>query len=177
MTVVTMLKIAGAFLAVAAAYGFGNSLAAQQQERKKQLFSLKEMTTWLSGEIRYGCTPLEDAFLHVSERVGEPLSKLLAELGEKLREDAKDSLAVMWTDVFQRHKKEFVLNSEEWELALSMGNNLGFLDAQTQLAHLELYEQQLNNYLQKLQEGMKEQQRLYRLLSLFAGVFVVIILL
>ncbi|MCU6760969.1 stage III sporulation protein SpoAB [uncultured Roseburia sp.] len=171
-----MLKIAGIVLVLAAAWGYGSGLVAQLVRHRDNLFACKEMTELLIGEIRYGKTPLQDAFSLIAARLKEPLSGILKSISKEICQNNYKSLEVVWENKFQAAQKELYFTAEEMEVVKGIGKNLGYLDVQMQVQHLTLYQKQMAGFLEQTEKTEKEKKKLYRSLSMMAGAMVVLLL-
>ena len=171
-----MLKIMGIILVLAAAWGYGSGLAAQLVRHRDNLFACKEMTELLIGEIRYGKTPLQDAFSLIAVRLKDPISGILKDISREICQNNYKSLEMVWQKKFQSAHKELGFTEEEMNVLNGIGKNLGYLDAQMQVQHLTLYQKQIAGFLEQTEKTAGEKKKLYRSLSMMVGAMVVLLL-
>lgn len=76
-----------------------------------------------------------------------------------------------------KHLKGLHLVRADLEQLESLGEVLGYLDAEMQLAAIRLYLEQLENSIAEAQEHMGSRQKLNQSLGIAGGVFLVILLL
>lgn len=171
-----MLKLFGILMILIASWGYAGSLVTQLNHRRKHLGDCGEMLELLMGEIRYGKTPLQEAFLQTASRLGGILGEILKEIAEKLAENNYRSMEQVWNECFENRQKELGFTKEELEVVKNIGKNLGYLDIQTQMAHLTMYQKQMEGFLQQVEKTSKEKKKLYRSLSMVAGVMVILLL-
>ena len=171
-----MLKVFGILLVLAASWGYGSGLAAQLNRRRKHLFACGEMLEMLMGEIRYGKTPLGEAFVQTAARMGGIFGEILNKIAGEIEKNNYRSLELVWKECFGERQKELGFTGEELEVIKNIGKNLGYLDVQTQMAHLTLYQKQVAGLQEQADKIWKEKKKLYRSLSMAAGVMVILLL-
>lgn len=171
-----MLKLFGILLVLSASWGYAGALVAQLNRRKKHLFDCGEMLELLMGEIHYGKTPLREAFLQTASRLEGCFGEILNEIAEKIAKNNYRSLELVWKECFESRQKELGFTKEEMEVVKNIGKNLGYLDIQTQMAHLTMYQKQMEGFLEQEEKTSKEKKKLYRSLSMVAGVMVILLL-
>ena len=131
----------------------------------------------LQGEIHYARQPLPEAFCHVSVRLPVPFGTFLSETADELKKADGRTLGEVWKMEEAKHLKGLHLVRADLEQLESLGEVLGYLDAEMQLAAIRLYLEQLENSIAEAQEHMGSRQKLYQSLGIAGGVFLVILLL
>ena len=105
-----MLKLVGSILIFLASGGLSYSIRTELNEHQKRLFLLRNLLTKIFWEMNYSMRPVED------------LTKILKEIGERLMKKEAKCGEDVWREVFQTHRKELGLKSEESELIEQAGN-------------------------------------------------------
>ena len=172
-----MLKITGACLILCSAAGIGASFSGDLKRRVRELRILKQLVYMLQGGIRYARLPLPEAFCHVSVRLPVPFGTFLSETADELKKADGRTLGEVWKMEEAKHLKGLHLARADLEQLESLGEVLGYLDAEMQLAAIRLYLEQLENSIAEAQEHMGSRQKLYQSLGIAGGVFLVILLL
>lgn len=172
-----MLKILGAGLILLACVGYARGLLGQIVRHRDILRACCELTDLLAGEIRYERIPMAEALYRIRSKLHPELSEVLLEIADGLEEGGYASMEELWNQSFEGAKKRLSLTDEELGEVKDIGKNLGFLDFDVQVNHLAGCKQRLLKSLEKMQKELDEKRRLYRALSLAAGVFVILILL
>jgi stage III sporulation protein AB len=172
-----MLKIIGIVFILGTCLLYGYQMKLRLQEHLNQLIGLKEMLLMLSGEISYVRTPLGEAFSHIAGQGKEPFSSFLKFVAEEMKKGQGKSFSDIWGEACEQYRKSFLFQDEEWKLLEDLGGNLGYLDAQMQLSHIQLHVQQLEHKIEAAQVELGKKQRLWQYLSFAGGAFLVIILL
>ena len=149
-----MLKTAGAFLSLLASTGIGVSFSMDLKKRCEELRILKRLAAMLRGEIRYAKTPLPEAFVRIAQRLSEPFQGFLEEVAEE----------------------QTRLTGADRERLKTLGEVLGYLDREMQLAAIDLYLEQLDCGIAEALEDRGSKERLYRSLGVAGGIFLVILL-
>lgn len=170
-----MLKLAGSTLVLAVSVLYSLKIRQELREHVEQLVAMKEMFLMLWGEISYTRTPLKEAFLQIASQNKEPFSGFLLQAAEEL-ETNQDSMGSFWGRLVEKESGRFLLDREELGLLQRAGENFGYLDGQMQLKNLELYMEQTEARIQKAQAELKDRQKLFGVLSVMCGLFLVILL-
>lgn len=171
-----MLKLAGGVLVLLASWGYGAGLIAQVRSRRDHLSACRELLELLLGEIKYGKTPLGDAFVGIAQRLGEPFQTALVQISEELADRQCASLQEIWNARFREKQKELLFSDEEMHVLYGIGKNLGYLDADMQMRHLALCQKQVEEFQERTKRELREKTKLYRSLSLAAGAMAVLLL-
>ncbi len=169
------MKILGIIVVIIASWGYGSGLINRLQQHQNQLFSLQELTGLFLGEIQYGKSPLQEACLQIGNRLPSPYSDVLHNISEELSKKNYQSFEVVWREQFQLRKKEFYLTEQEKAVLLGIGKNLGYLDVDAQIRHLQMYQIEASQMLEQLQKTVKEKKKLYRSVSLMVGAMVILL--
>lgn len=172
-----MLKIVGASLVLLACVGYAGGLLGQMVRHRDILKSCMELTDLLAGEIRYDRVPVAEALSRIQGRLDHGLSEVLKSVAGELKTGNSAELEDVWNRNFRKAERELMLTEEELGDVQDIGKNLGFLDPEAQVSHLMGCKERLKKSLDKTQQELEEKKRLYRALSLAAGIFTILILL
>lgn len=172
-----MLKILGAALILAGCIGYSSALLGRIKHAQDVLDAGRELTELLAAEIRYECLPMEEVFDRIVPRVHMDLGRILLQIRTELADGEAGSLDEIWQSHFSGKEKMLDLSTEELHLLLEIGRNLGYLDVGAQLNHLQACREKINAARCRRSKILEEQTKVYRALSLAAGVFLILILL
>lgn len=171
-----MLKITGAVLIMLACVGYAGGLLGQIARRRDVLESCLEMTELLSGVIRYDRVPVGEALEDIRNKTDSGIACVLEQISEGLKTGDHANLEELWSQSFADAKQKLFLTERELREIQDIGKNLGFLDSEVQVNHLMGCRERLKKSLNKIQQELDEKRRLYRYLSLAAGIFAILIL-
>ena len=171
-----MVKVVGGCVILFCCAGYGVVSAWELRQHERELHVLKQAIYLLRGEIRHGRSPLPEAFAALGERVEAPFGNFFGQLSERLREGAGKTLGILWEEEMKEQLNGSALKPEEKEAFLRLGQSLGYLDLEMQLASLELYLEQLEEDRKRALKELLPKQKLYRSLGLAGGAFLVILL-
>ena len=171
-----MLKVVGVIVIFLASLGYGSSLISQVQRHRDNLFFCAEMIDLLAAEIQYGRTPLREAFSRIARRLPEPFAEILHNLAVKLETEGYVSLPEVWKEGFQCKQKELGYTELEMETIYGIGSNLGYLDAGLQLRHLQSYREQMERFLEQMDQQIRQKKKIYRSVSLMVGAMAILLL-
>ena len=171
-----MLKFAGACLIMVSAAGIGVSFSADLRRRCQELRILKQLVYMLRGEIKYTKTPLPEAFYHISVRLPEPFGSFLSRVVEELAKAEGRTFGELWREQIRETLHSSRLNRMDKEQLATLGEVLGYLDVEMQLAAIDLYIEQLEEGIREAENSMGTKQKLYQSLGVAGGIFLVILL-
>ncbi|MBQ8662882.1 MAG: stage III sporulation protein AB [Eubacterium sp.] len=169
------MKIIGVIIVMIASWGYGSGLIHRLNQHQKQLFSLRELLDLFLGEIQYGKAPLQEACLQIGERLPDPFREVLHSISEEISKKNYQSFEWVWREQFQLREKEFYFTEQEMEVLLGIGKNLGYLDVDAQIRHLQLYQREVDELLERMQRTAKEKKKVYRSVSLMIGAMVILL--
>ncbi|WP_044640413.1 stage III sporulation protein SpoIIIAB [Risungbinella massiliensis] len=171
-----MLKLIGSVLLVLAFSLAGFQYAKRYRERPEQIRQLRTAITFLETEIGYGVRTLPEALAQVSLRAPVPIRDLLERCSKSLLElDGRSTYECLQFAVKQRWKWT-QMQSDEKEIFLDICKNLGQSDRNTQIQHLTLAKQNLEQIEQQAQEEQRQYEKMYRTLGILAGALLIILL-
>lgn len=81
-----------------------------------------------------------------------------------------------WNECIENIPKQYVLTQEDLAIVKELGLKLGKTDVEGQLKHIEHYRVLIENQLKKAEEEISQKSRLYRVLGLFCGIIVAIMI-
>lgn len=169
------MKIIGVIIVILASWGYGSGLIQRLNQHKEQLFCLEEMIDMFLGEIQYGKMPLQEACLQIGNRMKSPFKEALYSIEQQISEKKYESFESIWHQQFQKKEKEFFFTEQEKNVLYGVGNNLGYLDVDTQVRHLQLYKKEVGSLLEQMEKTAKEKKKVYRSVSLMVGAMVILL--
>lgn len=170
------LKIAGAVMVIISFSGLGFWSAGRRILCRKQMLELKRLLIILRDEIRFAHTPLPEALKRLGEKASPPFSDIFKEMGESLSFNETDSFYNVWTTGVHRLFERSRIKWEDLEGLDMLGKNLGSMDFTAQLNRIDVYLQELEDRIKRVQEENREKVKLYRLLGVLSGIFLTILL-
>ena len=170
-----MLKVTGLVLILTAAVGTGYSISRELSLREKNLRQYLMLIISLKGEIRYGNSSLAEAFQRAVPRLQGPFR----ELAEKLAKATANSAPIIEQLLCGKHSAEIKnmhVTAEEQKFICSLGNRMGYLDRETEVRQLELYEEELKRHIEEIHTTIPSKKKIYRTLGIMGGFLMVILL-
>lgn len=171
-----MWKLIGAVLVVLATSLAGFEYARRFRERSEQIRQLRTSITLLETEIQYGMRTLYEALTNVANRSPSPVRDLWMRCAERLQMQDGDSTYECLHQAVQERWDWTSMKATEKEIFLDICKNLGQSDRETQLQHLQLAKQNLENEEQKARSEQSQNEKMYRTLGVLAGALVIILL-
>lgn len=172
-----MLKIVGGLLVVLSTTVFGFLKGKEYSDRVKELQYMKKLILMLKGEVEYARTPLSEAFFHISKRCRQPFSRLFMEAGRALESLDGQSFQSIWDTQVHKELKKTALSEKDRQQLSGLGEQMGYLDSQTQAAALTLYVEQLDMEISDGYASVGDKVKLCRSLGVMSGLFFVLLML
>lgn len=171
-----MLQWIGCGILVIAGSGLGFYYSRQWTRRLELLKGLHQMMNLLKGEISYGRLTLPDAFMRISRRIAPPLSDFLFSLGKRMKKQSGKPFSELFSAEVWHHLAGMGLSREDLDQLEDLGNQLGYLDRQTQLRTLDLYTHNLEDTIGELKQELPGRKKVCQSLGLMGGLFLAILL-
>lgn len=170
-----MLKTAGIFLILTASAGIGFGKSRELVLRERALGHILLMIRWLKGEICSQHASLPNAFLGVSQRMPDQYREFLTKLSKEMRESHGVRFGELFQNCAMETLNELPLSKKEWELFLSLGGCLGYLDLEMQRRQLEFYEEEFARFLNDLRMEAPARKKVYQSLGVMGGILLAIL--
>lgn len=169
------MKTAGILVILFSGAGIGMSKSRELTRQVKILEALLQLLMFLKGEIRCTGAALEDAF-------GDSALKMTGEYRSFMQAVAqmlKERPGIPFGEIFRQCAKSElpleVLDGEDRGRFLTLGEKLGYLDRNMQVAQLTLLEEELTNRVGSLRKTMPEKQKVYKSLGILGGILLAVL--
>ena len=86
------------------------------------------------------------------------------------------TLETVWRECCDKELKELVIAKEDKQEFREFGANMGYLDVQMQVASLTLYGEKMDIRIKEYANGIKEKQRIFKIMGVMGGIFLVLIM-
>lgn len=173
------IRAFGVGLILFSSTAIGLLCANRLKEQIEELETIKKLLLMLRGEIKYSHSTLSEAFGSIGKRIKGPYGELLLKVAGQMDSMKGQTLAQIWEGCVAEpeYLKESALLKEEKEKWLHFGGQLGYLDKEMQVSTIELYLEQVQEEIKNAQENFKRNGKLYRMMGVMAGIFLVILML
>ena len=170
------MKTAGIILILFSGTGLGLCKSMELSARLKILEKLVQLLLLLKGEIRCTGASLEDAFLDIAAKVPGEYRAFMEETAVRLQKRSGISFGIIFRESALKNLPLQKISEEERECFLSLGEKLGYLDREMQVAQLTLLEEELNHRIKVLKNNMPKQQKTYQSMGILGGMLLAILL-
>jgi len=170
-----LLKIIGAIFVIAACSGLGFVKALDLQKRIIALQDIKRMLVHLRGEISYARNPFMEAFDSMRHKESGALNKFCKYMSEQLDIADGKTFCEKWSCAIDKYLLKIGLAGEDIGMLKKMGEQLGYLDYNMQLATIDLEMEQLENKIGILREDIIQKKKVYQCVGVFFGLMLTII--
>ncbi len=171
------IRAFGVGLILFSSTAIGLLYANRLKEQIEELETIKKLLLMLRGEIKYSHSTLSEAFGSIGKRIKGPYGELLFKVAGQMDSMKGQTLAQIWEACVAEYLKESALLKEEKEKWVHFGSQLGYLDKEMQVSTIELYLEQVQEEIKNAQENFKRNGKLYRMMGVMAGIFLVILML
>lgn len=172
-----MLKLTGAVCVLLSCAGMGFARGREYKLRIRDLLTLKKLMLLLRGEIKYGVTPLPEALDVIGRKVEHQFGRCMQKVAEQLKSQPGRPLSDIWEQEVRSHATGSFLGREDVSSCVRLGQQLGYLDKEMQIANIDFYMEQLEGTIEKLEGEQGKRIRVCRCLGIFAGVMISLVLL
>lgn len=168
-----MLRALGAVLIAAGGAWMGFRTADELRRRERALEDMVSGLTLLEQELGLGGLPLGPMFRALSEQVKGPAKTLFAVCGTELLRTDRPAFPVIWSKLVQELPG---LDQEARRTLSLLGETLGRCDGRSQQQAVAAIRKQLEEQRRRAGENRRRQGRVYQILGLTGGAFLVILL-
>lgn len=171
-----MLSIVGYLLVIfsttIAGFAFGENF-------KKRVIQLKEFQRAiyeLENDIVYTYTPLPCAFEKISENSIFPIKDILKDISISLKQNEVNSVYEAFDSTLSRNKDYLCIKKEDINIILDFSKTLGQSDLEGEKRVFNLTLDNLKKQIEKADELMDKNVKMYRYLGFSLGAMIVILL-
>lgn len=172
-----MLKFIGCSLIILSGFYLGFLKATSERKKLKQGMDLKRFLYYLEGEIRYSLSTLPDAIGEIQKKTKEDLKPFLSHLKTDLNQYQEEKFSNIWLKRIKLDLEPIILEKKFLEPIKALGENIGYLDQEMQLKAISFAMEQLEDCIYEIKEQVNKNCKMYQVLGISFGIFVVIFLL
>ena len=170
-----MLKIFGAVLLIFSTSKVGMNVASSVEKRIDELRELRNIMILLMGEIDYDMSCSWQAFMNISDKVSEPYREFLKRVSKEAEEMKEDSFAKIWEKHLDVVGKK-IKDEEDVKRFKDFGHDFGYKHKEVQISAIKMYINELDIKIEELRKDVNAKMRIYRMLGVMTGIFLVILL-
>ena len=170
------MKIAGIILIVFSGAGLGICKSLELSRREKILEQLGKMILLLKNQIRCTGDTIPDALLEVAGKMSGEYREFLLSTSGAVQKRNGNTFGEIFKDCARELLPLSKVSEEERGCFLSIGERLGYLDREMQVAQLSLLEADMDRCLGSLRRTMKEKKKLYQNMGIMGGIFLAILM-
>ena len=170
------MKIAGIILIVFSGAGLGICKSLELSRREKILEQLEKMILLLKNQIRCTGDAIPDALLEVAGKMSGEYREFLLSTSGAVQKRNGNTFGEIFKDCARELLPLSKISEEERDCFLSIGERLGYLDREMQVAQLSLLEADMDRCLSSLRRTMKEKKKHYQNMGIMGGIFLAILM-
>lgn len=141
----------------------------------KELEQVKKQLIFMEGEIRVGFRPVKDIFAQLEQRTEGNWKSFYSYVQTNMEKEKQWSLDRIWMEGIRETLKTSLLNQNEKRAWRELGENLGYLDKEMQIALLNICEEHFEEYRLQAEDYLKGNAKIYQTLGIMGGIFLTII--
>lgn len=171
-----MMKWMGVVCILTGALGMGWYLQQNLRRHLILLGELKQALICMRNELIYTRCPMSELYASAQQCVGLELKECFVRLEEQTQENAQAEACQIWNSVWNLQSKQLGFTKEEQRILRQAGQKLGGMEVNQQAELLQFAQEQLEERLEQYRRTQRQQEYLYRSLSLLGGLFLIILL-
>lgn len=170
-----IIHIIGIMFVMGTSIGIGFYFVQKDKDRLHLINEMKKMLLLWKGCVRNGNEDIPEVFRKISSKLDYRIGTLLENVVNKMSKMDGDNIRQVWQNNTERIFEKTSLKTEDMELIIGIVDIVGLIDKQLQIENLENYIYEFDYKIKKIKENMIEKHRIYRLLSIVVGLFIVMI--
>ena len=171
-----MIKIIGSILIITASSIIGFTFSLDLKKRVYQLREMQRSLLQLENEILFAHTILPEAFLKISTKSKEPICSLFRLVADKLASNIVESVYEAFIKSYEELKEDFRLTKEDVGLISDLARSLGESDIEGHKKIFSLVDNYLTKSIEKADNQLMKNSKMYKFLGFSFGAVVVILL-
>ncbi|PWU68546.1 stage III sporulation protein SpoIIIAB [Gracilibacillus dipsosauri] len=170
------MKWIGAILIIITFFWIGIEFANRMEKRPKLIRTLKNALLILEAEIVYSQTAVQDACIHISKQVPQPIALFFEQVGLRLKNENRELYSI-WEQEVELFWNSVPLFSDEKEIMKQFGRTLGQHDTVQQQKYIQLALTHLNNKHTEAEEMYQRYGKISKSLGFLTGILIALLLL
>lgn len=154
----------------------GMLFSLETSQKLNTLYEIQRILIMLKGEITYNKAPAADAFLNLAEHVKEPFGSFFQKTGQELNQGFGKTIETVWCECCDSELTGLAIAPEDRQSFRELGSCMGYLDAGMQISSLTLYSEKLDMRIKESTQGMKEKQKIFKIMGVMGGIFIVLLI-
>lgn len=165
-----MQKLIGSILVITVCSAMGFQKGRELQQHLNELEGLRKIFALVRSELQYTKAPLAEVLLKISNQTEGIYHNWLTLLAERLTSLQGGTLREVWCDSIERYLEDCQLTSSELEDLREVGKGIGYIET------IDLYLNRLDLSIEGTREELKSKKKMYQVLGIMSGLFLVIVL-
>lgn len=171
-----IVKIIGIICVLGTSIGIGTYFIQRDKDRLHLIKEMKKMLLLWRGSIRQSNETIPEVLENISGKLDKRLETLLKNIAIKMKKMNGENLNNIWIDEVENVFHNSSLLDEDVDLLKKVGDVIGFLDKQLQIENMDSFKIEIDEKIYKIKSEIDEKHRIYRILSIMGGLFLIIIL-
>lgn len=170
-----IIHIIGIVFVMGTSIGIGIYFIQKDRDRLHLMEEIKKMLLLWRGCVRQGNETIPEVFKKIGDTLDYRINMLLENVIDKMNKMEGDTISQVWKSHTEKIFKVTSLETEDIDLIVSIVDIVGLLDKQLQIENLDNYICEFEDRIKIIRKRMLERHRIYRILSVVGGLFIVMI--
>lgn len=172
-----MMRLLGSVLVLGATLWFGAYFVAKEKYRLQELAELERAILLLQSQIAYLSAPLTEVLESIGWKAEGVIGEIFAQAAAVMAERERASAEEIWTEAWSKQRNRIFLTAEDFDMVLSFGKTLGYLDKAQQEGSICLLLRYLEEALAQGRKRLEKNGRLYYGIGGLSGLLIIVTLL
>ena len=173
----TDMKVAGSLIVITAASLLGAVAAKDMDAQYEEMRYISQLLMMLQSEIRYSRSFLSEAFLQLSKTARPPYDAWLRQMYHRMERKSSGSFETVWKKTMDEYMGSLKLPARIRERISLLGKYLGGADIQLQIQQIQLVNEEIQQEMKLMWEGLTAKKKLCICLGVMGGIFLAVMLL
>ncbi len=170
------IKLIGAVLIIVSSAGIGVFVGAFERNRTKDIRELIKLSGIIKGSLTYTCPEIADILEQGASKTNGAVSLWLSEISDRLSGERNETFFDIWESSAWVLKNESYLSGEVIAHVLELGKWLCYMDTDTQIENILLWENDMNVYYERQQKKAEQINKVSGFLGLLGGILLVVLI-
>ena len=175
--VFVFIKSVGMLLIFASCMLMGCYFAGKKRYRGDDLAAMKRALTLLKNQICFLAMPLPEAMKDIAQKTGGSVGEAFLLAGQMMGGREGNRAESIWQQALEKKKGKLYFNEEDWEMLLSFGKTLGYLDSFQQQDSILIACEYLKEQEAQVRNEWAKHQKLCVSIGALSGLLLIVALL
>jgi stage III sporulation protein AB len=170
------VKLLGASIIIISSTGIGISIGQAHEKMTNELKELLLASNIIKGQLRYAVTELTEIMEQCGEKTEGVISDFINQIAARLQGQQTRVFSDIWLEALSYLQENSHLTTDHIHMVGELGCLLGYMDVSSQLANIEIWENNLTYEYEKQRERAQHINKVSGTLGILGGILIVILI-